>query len=161
MAERKKKWAKRLPRRRVHSMALGGVIKHMGWKLSRFIPCSRGVAGFCCCCCCCSCKMKFIHEHKLEANLLTCFADLPDVAVTLCLDRPRAPATSHRSTLELLYLPCPLLPRAACPAPGTTFRVQTRPYSFINDEVFVFLSCCIRKHLTLAETKYSPVTALW
>lgn len=56
-------------------MALGGVIKHSGWKLSRFTLCSHG--------CCrllffsfllygCCCKVKFIHERNLEANLLTC-----------------------------------------------------------------------------------------
>lgn len=122
MAERKKKRAKRLPRRRVHSMALGGVIKHMGWKLSRFTPCSRGVAGFfCCCCCCCSCKMKFIHEHKLEANLLTCFTDLPDAAVTLCSDRelqPR-PTTPRWSSCPSLSSP------ATCCLPCTRNNIQS------------------------------------
>lgn len=68
---REKKWAKRLPRQCVHSMALGGVIKHMGWKLSRFTLCSQGwCCGFFFFFFGCSCKVKFIHEHKAEANLL-------------------------------------------------------------------------------------------
>lgn len=72
MQQREKKWAERLPRRHVHGTALGGVIKHMGWKLSSFTLCSRGVAGSFFFFFCCSFKVKFIHEHKPEANLLTC-----------------------------------------------------------------------------------------
>lgn len=138
MAERKKKKiAKRLPRRRVHSMALGGVIKHTGWKLSRFIPCSRGVASFCCCCCCCSCKMKFIHEHKLEANLLTCVSQARQTRLWRCA---QTESSSHVRPLGAgaPVPPCPLLPCAACPAPGTIFGVQTRLHSFINDEFLIF-----------------------
>lgn len=114
MQQREKKWAERLPRRRVHGMALGGVIKHMGWKLSSFTLCSQGVAG--------SLFFFFLLLFQSEIYSWTqtggqpadvCFANSPDVAVTSLSDRPRAPAASGRSELELLSLPallCHTLP---------------------------------------------------
>lgn len=79
------KRAKRLPRQRVHSMALGGVIKHSGWKLSRFTLCSQGC-----------CRLFFFSSLRLllQSEIYSwtqpggqpadvCWANLPGVAVTL------------------------------------------------------------------------------
>lgn len=128
---REKNWAKRLPRQCVHSMALGGVIKRMGWKLSRFTLCSQG--------CCwlfffffgCSCKVKFIHEHKAEANLLllTCTQHTPQMWPWRCSQTDREPRPGQAAAP---LPPCPLLPHAAYPAPWTVFGVLTRLHSFIN-----------------------------
>lgn len=106
---REKNWAKRLPRQCVHSMALGGVIKHMGWKLSRFTLCSQ---GWCC-------GFFFFFWLLLQSEIYSwtqsggqpapadvCPAHPPDVAVTLLPHRPRAPAAAGCSSSPSLPLSC-------------------------------------------------------
>lgn len=129
---REKNWAKRLPRQCVHSMALGGVIKHMGWKLSRFTLCSQ---GWCC-------GFFFFLVALAKWNL---FMNTKRRPTCSCWRVPSTPArcgrdvaptqtqSPGRGRLWLFSLPAPLLPRAAYPAPWTVFAILMRLHSFIND----------------------------
>ena len=151
MAEREKKRARRLPTQHVRSMALGGVIKRMGWKLSSFTLCSQG-------CCwlffffCCSCKVNSIHEHKPEAKLLT------RVSQT-CQTWPWQPESSSHA---LGWSSSPSLPSPATRCPPCAFNNLQSPeetpqlhkwliYSSFKKEKKKKERCCTREHLTLAE----------
>lgn len=171
MAERKKKWAKRLPRRRVHGMALGGVIKHMGWKLSSFTRCSRG-----CCWLFFGVVFLLLLLLLLQSEIYSwtqtggqpadvCFTNPPDVAVTLLWDRelrPRSAAPGRSSSLSLPF------PATRC-LPWAFNNIQSPDKTPQLHKWLIYFSFKKKKKGMLlhqrapnpGRKKYSPVTVLW
>lgn len=157
-----KKMSKKLPRQCVHGMALGDIIKHMGWKLSSFTLYSQGC-----------CWLFFFFLVLLQSEIYS-WTQTGGHPADVCFQTRqtwlwRRPQTDP----ELQPRPgSPSLPSPATCCPPCVFNSAQSPektpqlhkwliYSSFKKKKKDKECCCTREHLTLAEKKYSAVTVWW